>query len=206
MKNTGFARKEIPALETALKLMFAGGYEAAGIDSVAERIMVDGDSIESLFASDDVLRLSAMKYAALQWVEEVRKELDSIDDYPEKLKTLIKRYVAGAESYPHSLSLYVDAWKVLEKSGAADRRYIAASLAEIYRIYIDLFCEVVAGMTGENDIPSADIRTVAWILVVISDGFFIQSRIRREPLDFDLIGGVIYGMVAAQLFKSGALP
>lgn len=197
-----FTRKERVIFETALKLMFAGGYEAASTRTVSESLMIEADRLGAPFASDDALRLSAMRYAACVWVEQVKSELDTLPASRDKLKRLVKLFAAGSESHAHSLSLYVDAWKALKESDAQARQCMADSLAAIYQIYVDLFRDVVFHMTGGGrDLAAASV--IGWILVVISDGFFVQSLIQPEPLDFNLIGDTLYQMVESLVFKNG---
>jgi len=172
-------------LEVALKLMFEGYYEDATIDSVSSYSQLDSEKIRQHYAADENLRMSAMKYAAVVWVDQVKIDLEKQETKKEKLSALIRHYIAGSESHPHSLSLYVDIWKKIRDLKTDDRQLLSNELSEIYRYYVSFFQEAMKDIYMNES--GYDMEQLAWIMVVMSDGFHIQSLIQSQQLDFDRI-------------------
>ena len=65
-------------LETALKMMFEGFYEDATIDSVSSYSQLDSEKIRQHYDTDENLRMSVMKYAAVVWVDQVKLDLEKV--------------------------------------------------------------------------------------------------------------------------------
>ncbi len=172
-------------LETALKLMFDGFYENADIERVSRKARLDPEKIRQHYTTDENLRISAMKYAAVVWVKQVKTDLKKQQTKKDKLYALIRHFIAGSESHPQSLSLYVDIWKKLRDLKEEDRQLLSEDLSEIYRYYTDFFQHAIKDIY-ENE-SGYDLEQLAWIMVVISDGFHIQSFIQPQQLDFDRI-------------------
>lgn len=181
MSNRSVQKRLI--LETALRQMFAGGYEKATIDSVSCASALQPEQIHKNYPTNEELRMAAMEYAASVWLASVAEEVEQKSSRHEKLYTLIYRYIAGSESHPASLSLYVDLWKRIRDGADETVPWIKVELEKIYFRYVRFFqealCELFAGMQNEEQL--------AWIMVVISDGFHIQSLIRGTQHDFDEI-------------------
>jgi hypothetical protein len=172
-------------LETTLKLMFEGYYEDATVDSVSSYAQLDPAKIMQHYTTDENLRMSAMKYAAVVWVEQVKLDLEKQESKKDKLYTLIRHYIAGSESHPHSLSLYVDIWKKIRDIKTEDRQLLSKELSEIYRYYVSFFQEAMKDIYANES--GYDMEQLAWIMVVISDGFHIQSLIQSQQIDFERI-------------------
>ena len=172
-------------LETALKLMFEGFYENADIDSVSRYASLDSKKIKNLYPTDESLRMSTMKYAAVVWVEQVKMDLEKLETKKDKLCALIRHFIAGAESHPQSLSLYVDVWKKLRDLKEENRQLLSEELSEIYRYYTDFFQEAMKDIYDNKS--GYDMEQLAWMIVVISDGFHIQSLVQPQKLNFDKI-------------------
>ena len=172
-------------LETALKLMFEGYYEDATIDSASSYTQLDPEKIRQHYTTDENLRMSAMKYGAVVWVEQVKDDLKKQETKKDKLYALIRHYIAGSESHPQSLSLYVDIWKKIRDIKTEDRQLLSNELSEIYRYYVSFFQEAMKDIyTNES---GYDMEQLAWIMVVISDGFHVQSLVQPQQMDFDMI-------------------
>jgi len=180
-------------LEAALKLMFKGFYQDADINSVSLYTGLNGGKIRKHYASDENLRMSAMKYAAVVWVKQVKADLEKQKEKKEKLYMLIRHYIAGAECHPQSLSLYVDIWKRLRDMDTKDRQLLGDELFEIYRYYVVFFQETMKEIF-ENELEY-DLEQLAWIMVVISDGFHVQSLIKPQQMDFDRLTHVFCNML-----------
>ena len=135
-----------------------------------------------------------MEYAALQWLSYIKKELASLQESRLKLLKLLRFYAAGSESHPESLSLYIDLWKKIRDLKPEDGAFLKSELSKIYNYYIDAFIELLEEEVGIDTRNSGDIRQTAWIMVVISDGFHVQSLIRQQPLDFDAIAATMFNM------------
>ena len=180
-------------LETALKLMFEGFYEDATIESVSSYTQLDTEKIRQYYTTDENLRMSAMKYAAIVWVEQVKVDLEKQESKKDKLYALIRHYIAGSESYPQSLSLYVDIWKKIRDIKTEDRQLLSNELFKIYRYYVRFFQEAMKDIyTNES---RYDMEQLAWIMVVMSDGFHVQSLIQSQQIDFDRITQTFYQML-----------
>jgi len=180
-------------LETALKLMFEGSYEDASIDSVSQCAGFDSYKIRQHYATDEKLRMSAMRYAAIIWVNQVKADLERQETKKDKLYALIRHYIAGSASHPQSLSLYVDIWKKLRDLEQESRQLLSDELLEIYCYYVSFFQEIIKDIF-KNDC-GYDIEQLAWIMVVISDGFHVQSLVQSQRLDFDRIACTFYKML-----------
>jgi len=172
-------------LETALKLMFEGFYEDAGIDSVSSYAQLEPEKIWQHYPSDEALRMSAMKYAAVVWVEQVKADLERQKTKKNKLFALIRHFIAGSESHPQSLSLYVDIWKKIRELKTEDKQSLSNELSEIYRYYASFFQEAMKDIYDNES--GYDMEQLAWIMVVLSDGFHVQSLIQPQQPDFDKI-------------------
>jgi len=172
-------------IETALKLMLEGFYDDASIDSVSFYAQLEPGKIRQHYSTDENLRMSAMKYAAIVWVEQVKADIEKQITKKEKLYALIRHYIAGSESHSHSLSLYVDIWKKLRDLKAEDRQLLSNELSEIYSYYVSFFQEAIKDIYSNESMY--DMEQLAWIMVVISDGFHVQSLIQSKQLDFDRI-------------------
>jgi AcrR family transcriptional regulator len=170
-------------LEAALKLMLEGAYEHASIDNVSSYTRLDPEKIRQHYATDENLRMSAMKYAAVVWVEQVKADLKKQQTKKDTLYALIRHFIAGSESHPQSLSLYVDIWKKLRDLKTENRQLLSDELSEIYRYYVSFFREAMEDIYGNE--AGYDMEQLAWIMVVISDGFHVQSLIQPQQLDFD---------------------
>lgn len=172
-------------LETALKLMFEGLYEDASIDSVSSYVRMDPGKVMQHYPTDETLGMSTMKYAAVSWVEKVKVDLEKQETKKDKLYALIRHFIAGSESHPQSLSLYVDIWKKLRDIKSEDRQFLSDGLSEIYRYYVSFFQEAIKDIYDNES--GYDMEQLAWMMVVISDGFHVQSLIQTQQLDFDKI-------------------
>ena len=173
-------------LETTLKLMFEGFYEDATVDSVSSYAQMDSEKVRQHYATDENIRISAMKYAAVVWVEQVKADMEKQETKKDKLYTLIRHYIAGSESHPHSLSLYVDIWKKIRDMNTKDRQLLLSDeLSEIYFYYVSFFQEYMKDIYKNES--GYDMEQLAWIMVVISDGFHVQSLVKPRQLDFDRI-------------------
>lgn len=170
-------------LETALKLMFEGVYENASIESVSLYTRLDPEKIMHHYDTDETLRMSAMKYAAVVWVEQVKSDLKKQQTQKDKSYALIRHFIAGSESHPQSLSLYVDVWKKLRDLKTKNRQLLRDELSEIYRYYVGFFREAMEDIYGNE--TGYDMEQFAWIMVVISDGFHVQSLVQPQQIDFD---------------------
>ncbi len=179
-------------LETALRMMFEGFYENADIEKVSQKAQLDPEKVRKHYATDEDLRMSAMKYAAVVWVEQVKADLKKQQTPKDKLYALIRHFIAGSESHPQSLSLYVDVWKKLRDLKEENRQLLSEELSEIYRYYTDFFQEAIKDIY-ENE-SGYDLKGLAWIMVVISDGFHVQSLMKQQ-LDFDSITDTFYKML-----------
>ena len=180
-------------LEAALKLMFEGYYEDATVDSVSSYTQLVPEKIMQHYTTDENLRMSAMKYAAIVWVNQVKVDLEKQETKKDKLYTLIRHYIAGSESHPQSLSLYVDIWKRIRDIKIKDRQLLSNELSEIYRYYVSVFQESMKDIyTNES---GYDMEQLAWIMVVMSDGFHVQSFIQTHQLDFDKITQMLCKML-----------
>ena len=172
-------------LEAALKLMFEGYYEDATVDSVSSYAQMDLEKIKQHYATDENLRMSAMKYAAAVWVDQVKIDLEKQETKMDKQRALIRHYIAGSESHPHSLSLYVDIWKKIRDIKKEDQLLLSNELSEIYRYYVSFLQEAMKDIYANEF--GYDMEQLAWIMVVISDGFHVQSLVQPQQLDFDKI-------------------
>lgn len=172
-------------LESALKLMFEGFYENADIESVSRKAQLKPEKIRQHYATNEGLRMSAMKYAAVVWVEQVKADLEEQETKENKLHVLIRHYIAGSESHPQSLSLYVDIWKKLRDFKSENGMVLSGELSEIYQYYVLFFQEAVKDIYDNKS--EYDIEQLAWIMVAISDGFHVQSLVQPQQLDFDKI-------------------
>lgn len=172
-------------LETALKLMFEGFYENADIKSVSRKAQLDPVKIRQHYETDENLRMSAMKYAAVVWVNQVKADLKKQKTQKDKLYALVRHFIAGSESHPQSLSLYVDIWKKLRDSKTENRQLLSDELSEIYRYYVSFFREAMEDIYGDE--AGYDMEQLAWMMVVISDGFHVQSFVQPQQLNFDKI-------------------
>lgn len=199
-----YSLKDKVILETTLKIMFERNFESVNIKTVSEYVMMTFKSVKELYATDDRLRMAAMEYAAVVWVNQLRYDLKNVKGKCDKMKKLIRNFIAGSETHPDSLSLYIDVWKCLRDSKKEDNEIMRNTLNTIYKYYVDVFKEVVS---DELCIESEDIDKLdqlAWIMVVISDGFHIQSLIQNTPMDFDAITDELYQMVDSKLLKGKA--
>ncbi len=178
-------------LETALRQMLTGGYENATIDSVSHISALPPKQIRQHYPTEEELRMAVMEYAASVWLASVAEELEQKSSRHEKLYTLIYRYIAGSESHSDSLSLYVDLWKRIRDMADEAVPWIKVELEKIYTQYACFFqktlCELFTGVQNEEQL--------AWIMVVISDGFHIQSLIRDKQPDFDQIAQTLCKML-----------
>ncbi|MEF2965936.1 TetR family transcriptional regulator [Paenibacillus sp. M1] len=195
-----YSRKEKVVLEAALQLMFLNGYEAVTTQAVAERLAISQVYLEEMYPACDELQMSAMTYAAVVWVKKTKEELAKIADPEQRFRRLVRLYAEGTGNYPESLSLYLDAWKLLR-----DRRrnveLIRSVLFEIYDLYVGLFIKTVEQI-GTIQADKQLVETIAWIFVVISDGFHIQSLIQNRLPDFDKISDVLF-LLTGGLGKEG---
>jgi len=172
-------------LETALKLMFGGYYEDATVDSVSSYLQLESEKVKQHYVTDEDLRMSAMKYAAFIWVDQVKADLEKQETKKCKLYALIRHYISGSQSHPQSLSLYVDIWKKIRSLETEDRELLSSELSEIYRYYVSFFQEAMRDIYDNES--EYDMEQLAWIMVVVSDGFHIQSLVQTQQLNFDRI-------------------
>ena len=180
-------------LETALKLMFEGFYENADIKSVSRKAQLDPEKIRQHYDTDENLRMSAMKYAAVVWVNQVKADLKKQQTKEDKLYALIRHFIAGSESHPQSLSLYVDIWKKLRDLKSEYRQLLSDELSEIYRYYVLFFQEAMKDIYDNKS--GYDMEQLAWMMVVISDGFHIQSLVQPQQFNFDKITQIFCKML-----------
>ncbi len=180
-------------LEATLKVMFEGFYEDANINSISRYVKLDAEKIKQYYDTDDKLRMSAMKYAAVLWVEQIKADVEKQKTEKDKIYVLIKHYISGSESHSQSLSLYIDAWKKLRDLKTENRQLLSNELLSVYRYYVNFFQETIKNIY-ENKY-GYDIEQLAWIMVVVSDGFHIQSLIQPEKLDFDRLTHVFCKML-----------
>lgn len=187
--------KEKLILEAALKIMFKENFEAASIDAVQKLAVINSNQIKNIFVTDDYLRMAAMEYGAIKWVNYIKLDMQSEAEKPEKIKKLIRHFAAGSENYSQSLSLYIDVWKRIRDSEDNENSFVKQKLLNIYEYYVEAFIDIFENEISIGSNNDFDIRQLAWIMVVISDGLHIQSLIQPKPLDFDTVGDVLNKMV-----------
>ncbi len=196
-----YSRKETAILEAALNIILTQSLEMLDIRTLSESIMLPEENVRLLYKSDNHLRLSAMSYAASVWCNKIKQELSHIKNHDERIKKLINEFAAGTVGYSQSLSSYIDAWKMLRdmvRENQDDITFFRESLLNIYRTYVDLFISTIKDETLLSD-HHADIMTLAWIMVVISDGIHIQSLLQNESIDMESILDMLYKMVTIVL-------
>ena len=193
-------------LNAALKLMFNGNFDSATRESVSDMTGLNLAKLESAYPSDDELRMSAMEYAAVVWSEQVKMELSRETDVRMKFRKLLRMFAAGSESHPDSLSLYIDVWKKIRDSQNGPEGMLKDRLLGIYQYYVSLFEEILAVHFGDAAIGRQRLRDLAWIMVVISDGFHIQGLLQDNRLDFDSITGTLTAMLDSIINHSEGLP
>lgn len=201
--NSQYSRKKRVMLDAALRDMFLNGYDAATIHSVAGAMGLDCSEVWNCFDSDDFLRISAVHYAAQAWCIQVRNELNLIEDPKEKFGELVSMFVNGAKSHPHSLKLYVSIWERLNEEKIIDDR-VKSLLSETYNLYKELFCSLFAewhNMDAECKVEK--ISSLAWTMVVISDGLFVQQLLDQEKTQIKEIGRIMYEMSLAYVKSEG---
>ncbi len=189
MQNRAVQKRLI--LEVALKQMLDGGYGKATIDSVSCISALSPEQIRQNYPTEEELRMAVMEYAASVWLAAVAEEVKQKASRHEKLYTLIYRYIAGSESHPDSLSLYVDLWKQIRDEADETVPWIKAKLQKIYTQYACFFQNTLR----ELFVGAQNEEQLAWIMVVISDGFHIQSLIRDKQPDFDEIAQTLCKML-----------
>lgn len=192
-------------LGAALNVMFQTDFEAVTIQNIAERTQIDVAKILKLYSNDNELRMTAMEFAALNWGEHVRDLLREESTTQDKLKKLIQLFIGGTASHPNSLSLYLDIWKKIRDSGEEDAAYLKEKLFDIYEFYAALFKEVLANNNIAAIFDDPLIDQLAWIMVVISDGFHIQTLVQGKVANFESIGNTMYRMVRPLLSEKDEL-
>lgn len=198
-KGSIYSTKEKLILETALKAMYKKNFQAANISQVAEHAMLKTEQVRELFHSDDELRMAAIRYSANIWVNIIKKDIAGEKDNKTKLRKLLRHFAAGSESYPGSLSLYIDVWKRIRDTEGGDQQLLKEELIKVYDYFVSTFEELLLEDVCKDCTRTSDIRQLAWIMVVISDGLHIQNLIKPLTLDFDKSAGVIISMVSAYL-------
>lgn len=185
--NDKISKKERLILLSTLKGMIESKYEEVDRRKIALSIGITFEVMVSLFPSDDVLRMKAIKYAAFEWCQLVEEDINKELDSENKIKKLIRHYIAGTESHSGSLSLYVDVWKRIRDRNEEEHLYIRQELAEIYLIYVVFFKKKIYEICNYEIAAEEKISSLAWILVVISDGFHIQKMVQQTEIDFDAL-------------------
>lgn len=204
MKENGqyLGRKRV-MLEAALRDMFLNGYDSATIQSVAEAMGVDCFKVVECFGNDDFLRISAIHYAAESWCVQVKAELGLIEEREEKFRELVSMFVNGSKKYSHSLRLYVNIWERLTEQRIIDDR-VKTLLNETYNLYQELFCSLFAEWYEMDTMRKVTkISSLAWIMVVISDGLFVQQLFDKKEIQIKEIGRLMYEMALAYVKSEG---
>jgi len=202
-REYGFSTREKLILETALKIMYKKNFQAANIIQVAKQAMLSPKQVKEIYKSDDELRMAAIKYAAFVWVEYIKKDIANEKDKKTRIRKLLRHYAAGSESYPLSLSLYIDVWKRIRDCENNDENLLKEELEKIYFLFVEVFEEIILKEICIDSTLASQIRQLAWIMVVISDGLHIQNLIRPESLNFDGAVDVLYKMIDGYLSEMG---
>lgn len=189
-------------LENALKEMSKGNYESASIQQTIDCSGLNEQKVKSKYENDDHLRMQAMEYAAIMWIRHIEKDIDNEKDKQQRLKKLLRHFFAGTESHPASLSLYVDVWKCIRDSKSSNTEFIKEEINKLYELYVKVFEYFISKEFPEGAEPIAQIRQLAWILVVISDGLHIQSLIRSASLDYEGISELLNEMVKYMFYEN----
>ncbi|WP_432409042.1 hypothetical protein [Wukongibacter sp. M2B1] len=204
MKNEhGFSTREKLILETTLKVMYQKNFEAANITNIAEQAMLNPRHVKDIYYSDDSLRMEAIKYSAIVWVEYIKKDIAGEKDKAKKIRKLLHHYAAGSESYPLSLSLYIDVWKKIRDCEGGKEELLKEELKKIYALFVKVFEELLLEEVFIDNAVDSEIRQLAWIMVVISDGLHVQNLIRPKSLNFDRSVDVLYKMINGYLSEMG---
>lgn len=204
MKNEhGFSTREKLILETTLKVMYQKNFEAANITNIAEQAMLNPRHVKDIYYSDDSLRMEAIKYSAIVWVEYIKKDIAGEKDKAKKIRKLLHHYATGSESYPLSLSLYIDVWKKIRDCEGGKEELLKEELKKIYALFVKVFEELLLEEVFIDNAVDSEIRQLAWIMVVISDGLHVQNLIRPKSLNFDRSVDVLYKMINGYLSEMG---
>lgn len=202
-ENNQYPRKKRVILDAALRDMFLNGYDAATIHSVARAMRVNFSEVADYFDSDDFLRISAVHYAAQVWCIQVKNELNLIEDQKEKFSKLVFMFVNGAQNYSHSLRLYVSIWEKLNEKIITDVR-VKMLLNKTYNLYQELFYSLFTEWyKADTTNKEKKISSLAWTMVVISDGVFIQQLLNQDKTQIKEIGRIMYEMSLAYIKSEG---
>ncbi|OYO51555.1 hypothetical protein C8E03_101217 [Lachnotalea glycerini] len=178
-----FSNREKHILKMAISLMVKDGFEEVTITKLSNWTKLDETFIRKTFPSDLKLKMSAMEYAAFLWVNKIRSHAESINDPNEKLCYVVKEFAFGTEEYGQSLSLYIDIWaKIRKYNQSVDTAWLKKSLLEIYNYYVSFFNELYF-----NEGNSRDDNSLAWLMVVLSDGIHIQSLLDNMEINREII-------------------
>lgn len=187
-----YTLKQKLILECALRKMFLTNYESVEIGNISDACGLQAASIRREFFDDDDLRMSAVEYAAHVWVNKLRDEVVKIQDRETRVEKIIRSFIAGSESYPESLSVYIDVWKQI-RDNAGGSNTIRKRLVRVYNFYAEEFCNLVSA-EQEGRLDTGRLEAFAMICVVISDGMHIQSFINSKA-DFDSVTKVMCRML-----------
>ncbi|SCY70787.1 hypothetical protein [Alkaliphilus peptidifermentans] len=198
-----FSTKEKLILEATLKVMHKNNFLSANISETAKHTMLKPEAIKAIYNSDDALRMAAIFYAASIWVDYIKKDIAGEKDKKTRLRRLLRHYAAGSESYPASLSLYIDIWKIIRDGQRENEAFFKEELQSIYTMFVEAFEELILQEICQSFTLTSEIRQLAWIIVVISDGLHIQNLIEPESIDFDGVEEVLYKMVESYLLETG---
>lgn len=182
-----------------MSCMFKRDLESCTFDAISYKTGIEADKIKSMFVSEDDLRIKAITYAAVSWVQKIKKILDEIQNRREKLLFLVNLYISGTDSYPQSLSLYIDLWKTLRDNQFAENSDIKSEVYKIYKYYMDMFVELVIGITGCKKIHIPKIEKIGQMLVALSDGLHIQSLFDFKTGAFDYQSEILCRMLEDEL-------
>ncbi|MCL2702970.1 MAG: hypothetical protein FWE91_05105 [Defluviitaleaceae bacterium] len=167
--------------KTIIKLVLAR-LEAEGAASLTLQAVgglggVSMDNMRKYFPNgDEELLMDAVELAGQIWIKRVADEVSKIDAPDLKIRRLAALYAFGTLSFPESLSIYIDLWKLV-KNG--DSEYIKKRLKAVYLLYSRSFCELAFGGTEAS--PKA--KSLAIIMTMLSDMLHIQYTLLGNEVE-----------------------
>lgn len=133
-------------LEAGTQLFSERGYAATSVGAICDRAEVGKPALYWHFESKEGLLVAVLGALVSRWIEEIRKQAESVGDPNERLRSLVEQMRRLALDEPQLLRLPLLA--ALEQGGESDR--IRDAVLEIWDRSADAIAAGTAHSTGRS--------------------------------------------------------
>ena len=165
------------ALEQAMKVFWAHGYEAASLSELLKNMGIGKKSLYDTFGNKQSLFLKALDYYARTTVRDLRARLDAEGSPLGNLKQLLRDWQT-THSQPGSCGCMLG-------TNIADFNTNDEAIAKVMRFYLqqveDLFSKTLISAQAQGELsPEANPRNLARLLLCTTQGVALLGRVMDD--------------------------